>query len=137
MALFVGCFEHWREPSGKLANQADNYLSNDRNQFFFTYCVGMGTVLNCFNEKGLHDDCKRMLKNGSNFVTNNREKAKRFVSPETMETLMSKTIEMEREFKQIDNDATFLEFLIRNYKFTIEFITEKEWDRCAEVANVE
>ena len=134
--LFVGCFEHWREPSGKLASQADNYLTNDRSQFFYEYCSIAGAHLNCLEDKGIaHNDCLDISDRSKVWIQANGEKSKRFFSHENTDFALAK--QQSNEMQELINNRDLSgmeEFLKENLQTAIEHVTEKEWEQCAEVA---
>ena len=142
VAILGGCFAHWEGPSSKVAKQADNFLENERDTFFHRYCYLYGVALNCLN-KGDLDACKEDMGKAQAYQKANYVNAKRFISPSSLDhiKLASSQKKMEKLKKELTkrskkNDAKYMDFMKEGMKSTIDTFTEKEWDKCREVAEV-
>lgn len=129
--MFAGCFQHWEDPSKKLATQADNYLSNDRAQFFYRYCYLYGNALNCLIGKDSLADCKETLDKAKSFQVANYENAKRFISPSSVDH-----IKLRQAQKKPKNETEAINSMKQGFQYTIDTFTDKEWPQCKEVASI-
>ena len=135
LLLFLGCFKHWEAPSSKVAKQADNYLENERDGFFYQYCYLSGDALNCLIDKESLEDCKEPLNKAQSFQKANYENAKRFISPDSVDRIRLRQSSKELK-KLMENEDTegYIDFLKEGFQHTIDTFTENEWEKCKEVA---
>lgn len=128
--LFLsGCFGHWKEPSSKLASQANNYLDNERNTFFYRYCYLYGDALVCLTEMDNLTDCEEQIYKANHYRKSNFENAKRFISPDTGD--LSK-VRINSRPPKTEREA--IDRLKEGFKYTIETFTEHEFPQCSEIA---
>ena len=132
LAFFVsGCFQHWQEPSSKLASQADNYLDNERDAFFYGYCFRYGDALNCLIERDSLEDCNEFIQKARNYQKSNTTNSKRFIKPN------SAYLKRLRETSQIrpSTEKEAIDLMKQGFKETIDYFSEHEWSQCSEIAN--
>ena len=138
ICLFLtGCFQHWEQPSSKLASQANNYLDNDKIQFFYGYCYRYGDLYNCLNKYNSLEDCKEELIEARNYQRANYENAKRFISFDS--DYFKRLAESNRKFERIRENRDkrgLIEFIKESAQFTIDNFSDNYWPECREIAQI-
>ena len=137
LAILGGCFAHWEGPSSKAAEQADNFLENERNEFFMALCFISGNALNCLNETNSSNKCQKEIADWFGFIMDRAADAKRFIDPSNIDPIAGAKMikELERVLKS-NNDRRITDFFLKVLRNDIHELTEKEWDKCREVAEV-
>lgn len=127
--FLTGCFGHWEEPSSKLASQANNYLDNERNTFFYRYCSVSGDALNCLIEWNSLHECQEELSKAGNFQRSNYQNARRFISPDIGDWMRVRQGE-----KKPTSEREAIEKFKEGFQYTIDAFTEHEFPQCSEIA---
>ena len=135
--IFVGCLAHWENPSSKLADQADNYLTHDRDLFFYRLCSLTGDANNCVTDKGFVPECQESFVNWVAWVDSNMENLKRYDSSKNNDYVFVRETEKKiQRMIQEDDKEGVKTLMIELLQKLIDSVTENEWEQCAEVANV-
>ena len=125
--LVVGCFAHWESPSEKLATQADNYLDNERDLYFYKTCSYIGKYLNCLNNVDDFKECSDIAKEFQKFGTDNIEKRNRFIRVDG---------EMFKEMTLSGKSKDRLTSLKNGWETALDQLTE-QWPDCREIAEIQ
>ena len=95
--------------------------------------------MDCLNEGTTSslDDCKEELDKAFAYRSANFGNARRFIKPSSFDHIKvaSGNKKMEKMKKSKDKKAQ-IEFFKEALNYTIDAFTEKEWDKCREVAEV-
>lgn len=128
--LISGCWPHWEEPSSKLASRANNYLDNDRLQFFSNFCETYGEMINCnkYEDDTYAFECVRDAKEN----LPSTETVKSFLTVEQGKEFMSAYHEFKRNTEGCGVSCIRDEYDIL-WEARIEIVS-KEYPECLEIA---
>lgn len=131
--LFISsCSQHWESPSSKLASQADNYLDNDKIDFFSTICEVTSRLIRCNTKYASHSDSLECVRRAREDHPS-QERVKTFLTPEQGREMIS----VYNEFKRNTENCS-VECVRREYNALWENrlnIYSKAYPECREVAS--
>ena len=124
---FLSCSQNWESSNYNLASQA----KNERDNFFYRYCLILGESVNCLIERDTLMGCRSAISAPSDYYIQYLTDAKRFISVKTFDYIRTN-----QGYGRPRNETESIKMLKQAGMARINGFTKYEWSKCREVAGL-